>query len=139
MRVIRRVFINGDAFDRAQALRAVNAELGNQRLGPRLHGEIDGAIRIAVRRGILDNSNGELRLLARSLEDYDRNFLKKQFLAAMGRGWVEREEAIRMLSRWMGYSRTTEGMMAVGKSLINGLIREGMLEVEGRERVRRTK
>lgn len=31
------------------------------------------------------------------------------------------------------YVRTIEGMAAVGKSLINGLVRTGDLETEGRE------
>lgn len=137
LRTIRKVFSTGGARDRETALREVNAALGNQRLGANLRTTLDDALRAAVRRGILDNSNGTLRLLARSLEDYDRAFLKTQFLAALGRGWVEREEAICRWVRWMGYGRTTDGMFNVGRSLINGLVREGELEVEGRERVRR--
>ncbi len=137
LRTIRKVFGTGGARARETALREVNAALGHQRLGANLRTALDDALRTAVRRGILDNSNGELRLLARSLEDYDRAFLKTQFLAAMGRGWVEREEAIYRWVRWMGYGRTTEGMFNVGRSLINGLVRERELEVEGRERIRR--
>lgn len=137
LRTIRKVFSTGGARDRETALREVNTALGHQRLGANLRTELDDALRTAVRRGILDNRNGQLRLLARSLEDYDRAFLKTQFLAAMGRGWVEREEAIYRWVRWMGYGRTTEGMFNAGRSLINGLVREGVVEVEGRERVRR--
>jgi len=84
------------------------------------------------------------RRSARSLADYDRNFLKQQFLAALGRSWVEREEAIYRWVRWMGYGRTTDGMFEIGRSLINGLVRTGELEVplrsargDGRERIRR--
>jgi len=88
--------------------------------------------------------NVKQRRSARSLADYDRNFLKQQFLAALGRSWVEREEAIYRWVRWMGYGRTTDGMFEIGRSLINGLVRTGELEVplrsargDGRERIRR--
>lgn len=137
LRTIRKVFGSGGPRDREQALRDVNTALGNQRLGSALRTELDDALRTAVRRGILENTGGTLRLLARRLEDYDRSFLKEQFLAALGRSWVEREEAIYRWVRWMGYGRTTDGMFEIGRSLINGLVRTGELEVEGRERVRR--
>jgi len=137
LRTIRKVFGGGGPRDREQALRDVNTALGNQRLGSTLRTALDDALRTAVRRGILENTGGTLRLLARRLEDYDRAFLKEQFLAALGRSWVEREEAIYRWVRWMGYGRTTDGMFDIGRSLINGLVRTGELETEGRERVRR--
>lgn len=54
---------------------------------------------------ILENDGGELRLFARKLGDYHRDDLKASFLSAIGRGWVEREEAIRLLARWLGFAR----------------------------------
>lgn len=137
LRTIRKVFGSGGPRDRGTALVEVARALGYQRLGKSIRHTLETDLLTAVKRGILENDRGHLRLLARSLEDYDRAFLKTQFLAAMGRGWVEREEAIYRLVRWMGYGRTTDGMFNVGRSLINGLVRTGDLEAEGRERVRR--
>lgn len=137
MRTIRKVFSTGGARDRETALVEVARALGYQRLGKHIRHTLETDLLNAVKRGILENDRGQLRLLARRMEDYDRAFLKTQFLAAMGRGWVEREEAIYRLVRWMGYGRTTEGMVVVGKSLINGLVREGEVETEGRARVSR--
>jgi hypothetical protein len=137
MQVVRKVFGSGGPRDREQALRDVSQALGYARLGSSIRKTLETDLLTAVKRGILENERGQLRLLARSLADYDRNFLKQQFLAAMGRGWVEREEAIYRWVRWLGYGRTTEGMFDIGRSLINGLVRTGELEVEGRVRVRR--
>jgi len=135
--LVRKVFGTGGPRTREQALREVAQALGYARLGSSIRKTLETDLLTAVKRGILENDRGHLRLLARSLADYDRNFLKQQFLAAIGRGWVEREEAIYRWMRWMGYGRTTEGMFLVGRSLINGLLRTGELETEGRERVRR--
>jgi hypothetical protein len=91
----------------------------------------------ASRRGILENVGGELRLLARSLADYDWDFLKQQFLAAIGRAWSERDEAIREFCRWMGFARTGSVIEDTARSLINGLLREGRLEADGLFLIRR--
>lgn len=137
LRTIRKLFSTGGPRDREAALKELASALGYQRLGSAIRDVLHRDLLTAVKRGILENDRGELRLLARSLEDYDRAFLKTQFLAAMGRGWVEREEAIYRWVRWMGYGRTTEGMFDFGRSLINGLVRTGVVEVEGRDMIRR--
>jgi hypothetical protein len=93
---------------------------------------IEEALRAAVRRGVVERQGGSLKLLARSIDEYDRSFLKDQFLAALGgRRWTEREDAIRNLARWLGYRRTGPTIEETGRSLINGLLREGRLESQG--------
>lgn len=55
----------------------------------------------------------------------------------MGRTWVERDVAIKRLSRWLGLARTGSEMLKEGMSLIYGLLRTGDIESEGREMIRR--
>jgi hypothetical protein len=138
LQTIRKVFGNGMIRDRETAIKEIATELGFQRVGKTIREELDNDLQTAVRRGILQNERGELSLLARNLEEYDRTFLKEQFLSAMGRGWVARDEAYRQLARHMGFARTGKSTVAVGKSLVNGLLRTGELEREGVDMVRRT-
>lgn len=135
---IRQIFSDGFSGDRENAIRAIARELGYHRAGHRIQQILDDDLRTAVRRGILDNTNGELRLLARSITDYDRDFLKKQFLAAIERRWIQRDEAIQTFARWLGFSRRGPVIDETARSLINGLIREGRLEADGPELIRRT-
>lgn len=75
--------------------------------------------------------------MARSIVDYDRDFLKQQFLAAIGRAWIERDDAVREFCRWMGFARTGPVIEDTARSLINGLLREGRLEADGLFFIRR--
>ena len=133
---IRQVFGSGPR-DRETALRDVAQALGYARLGANIRKTLESDLLTAVKRGILENDRGELRLFARHLAAYHRDDLKASLLSAIGRGWVEREEAIRLLARWLGFARTGSEMKLVGKSLINGLVREGRSESGGRGVVRR--
>src|SRR5262249_26099104 len=88
--------------------------------------EFDGVIRAAIRRGILEHKNGGLALFGRTIGDYDRSFLKDQFIASMhGHDWMERNESIRRFARWLGFRRTGPFIDEAARSLINGLIRDG--------------
>lgn len=133
---IRQVFGSGPR-DRETALRDVAQAMGYARLGANIRKTLESDLLTAVKRGILENDGGELRLFARNLGDYHRDDLKASFLSAIGRGWVERDEAVRLLARWLGFARTGSEMKLVGKSLMNGLVREGELETEGKEMIRR--
>jgi hypothetical protein len=103
---IRQLFDDAQARDRDTAMRDVAAALGYRRVGSRIREILHTDLLTAVRRGILQNQDGQLSLLARDLRDYQRDFLKENFLSAIGRAWIEREEAIRALARWLGFSRT---------------------------------
>jgi hypothetical protein len=93
---------------------------------------LDDTIRTAVRRGILDNTGGNLKIGAKSIEQYEREFLKDQFLASLGgSAWTEREDAIRAFARWLGFRRTGPAIDETARSLINGLIRAARIESEG--------
>ncbi len=130
---IRHLF-GGQEREREAAIDALARELGYQRTGARVYDELDNAIRAAARRGITTSERGVIRLFARAIEDYDRDFLKEQFLASLqGRQWTAREEAIRSFARWMGFRRTGPAIEDTARSLINGLLREGRLESGGSE------
>jgi hypothetical protein len=135
---IRQLFGDGQKRERDTAIDVLVRELGYQRTGTRIHEELDNALRTAVRRGILASEPGAVRLFARTIEQYDRDFLKEQFLASLlGRQWIEREDAIRAFARWMGFRRTGPAIEDTARSLINGLLRECRLE-SGGSQIRRT-
>src|SRR5712691_8470324 len=106
------------------AVQEIVQALGYQRAGSRVAQSADNAITTAVRRGILEHQDGRLKLLARSIEDYNRDFIKDQFLVALGRAWTDREEAIRSFARALGFARTGPSIEQTGRSLINGLLRD---------------
>lgn len=129
---IRHLFGDGQERERDRAIDALARELGYQRTGTRIHEELDNALRTAVRRGVLTSERSTVRLFARTIEQYDRDFLKEQFLASLsGRQWIEREDAVRAFARWMGFRRTGPAIEDTARSLINGLLREGRLESQG--------
>ncbi len=136
---LRAIFGDGTTRSRDEAIRDLAREFGFERTGPRIREEIDGAIRAAVRRGVLANERDVLSLDGRSIEQYDRAFLKEQLLAALGgTAWTDRDEAARALARWLGFRRTGPAIAETVKSLINGLLREDRLEADG-SRIRKSR
>jgi hypothetical protein len=131
MVIVRTFFSENSAMVREEAIRGVAKVFGYKRTGPRVRRDIEKALYTAVRRGILTNNDGTLSLLSRRIQDYERNFLKEQFVASLDRAWTSREDAIRDFARWMGYSRAGSAIEDVARSLMNGLIREGRIESEG--------
>jgi hypothetical protein len=133
----RQLFNDGTVRNRDTAIGDLAGQVGFARVGSRIRESLDNAVRTAVRRGILENNGSGLRIHARSLEEYDRAFLKDQFLASLqGKAWTEREDAVQGFARWMGFRRTGSTIADTARSLINGLIREERLESDG-SRVRR--
>jgi hypothetical protein len=132
---IRHMFGDGEARERDPVIDALARELNYHDAASRIHAAVDNALRIAVRRKILANESGALRLSARSIEQYERNLLKEQFLASLsGRPWIERiecDDAIRAFARWMGFRRTGRSIDETARSLINGLVREERIERNG--------
>jgi hypothetical protein len=130
--IIRDVFSKGGARDRETAIRDLAQAMGFERTGTRIREDCDNLIRTAVRRGILTNGVDGISLRARSIADYDRDFLKEQFLASLGgRAWHDRDDAVRDFARWFGFRRTGPVLDERTRSLINGLLREDRLESQG--------
>jgi hypothetical protein len=136
--IIRQVFSDGQSRTRENAIRDVAQALGYGRVGHRIQDVLHTDLLTAVRRGILENVGGELRLLVRSIADYERDFLKLQFLASIGRSWIKRDDAVQNFCRWMGFRRTGPVIDETARSVINGLLRESRLEADGPNLIRRT-
>ncbi|HVZ31077.1 MAG TPA: hypothetical protein VG963_01545, partial [Polyangiaceae bacterium] len=131
---IRALFADGQARDRETAIRELREQLGFGRTGHVLREALDNGLRTAVRRGILTNEAGTLKLGHASVDDFDRDFLKEQFLASLGgRVWRDRGDVARGLARFLGFRRTGPSIEDAVRSIINGLIREQRLETRGTE------
>jgi len=128
---VRDVFATGGPRGRDRAIRELASALGYARVGRRVRERMDGLIRAAVRRGILDNANGELSPLCRSITEYTRDHLITMLLAAMGQGWWHRDKAINAAARHIGFRRTGSEIRKAFKSAINGAIRRMEVEYDG--------
>jgi type I restriction enzyme S subunit len=135
--VIRTIFNDDKERERDAAIRELAHALGHQRTGSRVYDALSTGLQTAVRRGIIVNVGGVYRRGFRTLADCTRDSLKKDLESAIGRGWISREDAVRALARWLGFGRVGPIIEETGRSLINGLIREGRLETNGTMRIRR--
>lgn len=57
-----------------------------------------------------------------------RDFLKQQFLAAIGRAWIDRDDATPDFYCWLGFARTGRVIEDTARALISGSLRDGRLE-----------
>jgi hypothetical protein len=128
---IRELFSDRQPRTRDQTLCDLAAKLGYQRLGRKIAGILDDDLRTAVRRGILNNTAGQLTLLTPTITDYTRDHLIDMLLSAIGPGWIDREDALRTTARHLGFRRTGSTITTTLKSAINGAIRRGLMEYEG--------
>lgn len=104
---IRQLFRGAEVRSRDDVIAELQTLGGNQRIDGQIREEIDNGIRTAVRRDILESRGDRPALSTRGIADYQRDFLKDQFVAAMqGHAWAEREDSIRRFSRWLGFRRT---------------------------------
>ena len=140
MATLRDVLAEEGPSERDALVRATARKLGYQRTGEVIATELHNAIRTAKRRGILEEGNGLLHADHTPLDQWDRTFLKTQFLAALsqhGRIWLERDAAAKALARWLGYRRTGSKIKETVQSIINGLIRENRIQKDGPHLIRR--
>jgi NADH:ubiquinone oxidoreductase subunit E len=135
---IREVFSQNIALDRDSAIRQIAHALGFARTGSRIANAIDSALIAAAKRGVIQNNRGALSLLSRNIGDYSRDELIDTLLSVMGAVWWEREEAIRVAARHLGFKRTGSLIRDAFKSAINGAIRRDILERDG-NLIRRTR
>lgn len=87
MTTIRELFAfprSGEALARGEAIKALAAALGYERIGKNIHETLDNDLQTAVRMGILDNVKGELSLLIRSVTESQRDHLIDMLCAAAG-------------------------------------------------------
>lgn len=139
MAAIREAFSQGGPRDRDTALRHVSQAIGFQRLGKNVRNAIDAELRTAVRRGILDKSDGQLSLTARHINEYTRDHLVDTLLAAMGSTWWTRSDAVTAASRYLGFRRTGRNIQAAFKSVVNAAIRRRLIERDGPDWIRKAR
>lgn len=130
---VHNAFDAGNPQTRDELIRNAARVLGFERASARITEALDNAISTAVRRGFIENERDTLRLFHGGLADWNRDFAKEHFLSAISKVWIEREEAIKRFSRWLGYRHAGPAFDEAARSLINGLIREGRLEAMGNE------
>ncbi len=126
----------GRALPRPDLIRATARELGFARTSARLGEVLDTAIRRAVRRGIAENSTGELTLVARTIEGYDREFLKQHLLGVITGSWCDKAEVPVRFARVLGFARTGPKIEAVVESLLRACLRSRDIEAQGRGALR---
>lgn len=131
-----RDLLGDGAMSRGALIRQISRTLGYQKTSQKIARVINTCVTTASRRGITRMQAGVIQLEARSISEYQRDFLKTQLLAAMSAqsaGFIARANAIRCLARWMGYARTGPIIEETVRSLINGLLRESRLKARGQE------
>ena len=120
-----------DGLDREDALHAVAEALGYQRLGPRIREVLERDFLAAALRGIIETKAGIVYPSTRSINDYDREDLKKALLSVIRTAWWERDDAIRAAARYLGFAHAGKRIQAAFKSAITGLLRQNRLESDG--------
>jgi hypothetical protein len=125
-RVITSAGVNGMPKD--DVLRAAASELGWERLGPSLRQSLEGALIAASRRGVLATSQDHCSPICKNIGEFNRDFLKTQFLAALGTGWHFRGEVYQQVARFLGFARTGPTIRETLDSVIRGLLLEKRLE-----------
>lgn len=110
---------------------AVARALGFRRTGPRIRDVVMSALNAAVRRGVVINTGGAYAMDCRAIVDYPDELLVKYLYAAIGRAWVDREDAIRSAARYLGFRRTGATITSEFERLIRRGLRRGDLRKDG--------
>jgi hypothetical protein len=130
--IIREVVSGAEPVNREEAIRTIAQRLGAERVGSRIREVIESALNAASRRSIIYSNQGGLLPDCRTIDDYTRDDLKNVLRAVIGRTWTEEDDAIRAGARYLGFRRTGSQIERAFRSAINGGIRQGVLERDGR-------
>jgi hypothetical protein len=121
-----------DGLSRFDLIRQTARELGHARTSSRIATELESAVRRATKRGIAGNERGVLRLVARSIDGYDRAFLKQHLLSCLTKAWCDKSEVPLRFARGLGFARTGPKIEELLWSLMASLQRGGSVERQGR-------
>ena len=122
---------NGEV-SRDEFITAVARELGFARTGSKIHDAIDGAIRAAARRGIVETGPGTVAAARTRIDDWTRDELVEALGSVMRRGAeYDRDEAIKLAASHLGFRRVGKNIYTAFRSAINGAIRRGILGYKG--------
>ena len=128
MAAFRKACRNRSEISREALLKAVASSLGYQRLSAKLRVKLQGDMRAAMMRGIIQ-SNGEKMIVpaTRNVEDYDRDDLIKYACSVTKKGKLyEQDMVIRDTLKHLGFQRITERMRKAVASAIRSGIRNGL-------------
>ncbi|MBN1654573.1 MAG: restriction endonuclease subunit S [Deltaproteobacteria bacterium] len=131
MGCIREAFSTGGPRDRETAIRDIARAAGYTRVGDRVREVLDTDVLTAVRRGILNNERGQLSLLCRAIDEYEKDHLVDMLLATTGNSWSEQDDLIRATARHLGFRRTGAQIQDTIKNTIRTAILRGLIEREG--------
>lgn len=133
MSAIREVSSSVESLEPETAIIQIARVLGFRRTGARMKERLRSALRTAIRRHIINRDKGVISIECATIDDYTRDELVETLLVTMGSAWWDREEAIRAASRRLGFRRTGNRITKAFKSAINGALRRGKLEPDGRQ------
>jgi len=130
MTLLRAQLRGRGATPREALVRGLAEDLGYRRVSAALRGRLDGHLRAAVRRGVLERGGGEeVRLATRRMEDYDHDALVGALRSVTRRGCVyTREDLAREVLAHLGFARLTKGAKEAIKSALNAALRRGVFE-----------
>jgi hypothetical protein len=130
--VIREVINSSEAVTREDAIGEIARRLGARRTGSRIRASIESALNAASRRSVVYSDSSGLRPYCRTIEQYKRDDLKNVLRSVVGRTWTDEEDAIRAGARYLGFRRTGSLIDKAFRSAINGGLKQGVLERNGR-------
>ncbi|HZV13284.1 MAG TPA: hypothetical protein VFA55_08715, partial [Candidatus Kapabacteria bacterium] len=122
----------GEGMEREELIRETGYRFGFERIGPAIHETISDDVIAASMRGIVKRIKGIYYIDCHNINDYPLDLLKKYLISEIGRIWTEQDEAIRRTSRYLGFRRAGPNIFSAFKSAINGAIRQGKIERDGK-------
>ena len=132
MCALRAVLAESGALAPNDLIRQTARKLGFARTGAPVRAVLDKAVALAVRRGIAAQADGLLSLEVKSIEGYDRDFLKQHLLGVVGRAWRDTAEVPVRFARALGFARTGPKIEETVWKLMRALVRAGQVDVQGR-------
>lgn len=132
IQVIRTVAAGNGQLVRNEFIIAVARELGFARTGDKIREAVEGAIRAASRRGIVETGVFGVMPGKVKSDDWTRDDLVDVLCSVLRKGCnYSRDEAIKLAASHIGFKRVGKNIDEAFRSAINGAIRRGLLAYEG--------
>jgi hypothetical protein len=118
--------------ERSELLRAVSQQMGYQRLGPKIRETLEGHLRSALQRKIIEAEGDLVRACAATMDKYDHEDFRGALCSVMRpTRRYERDEVIQGVARYFGFVRVTENVLQPVQSAINSAIQQGIMGSDG--------
>ena len=132
MCALRGVLAESGALASGDLIRQTARKLGFARTGAPLRAVLEKAMARAKQRGIAVEQDGLFSLEVRSIDGYDRDFLKRHLLGVVGRAWCDTAEVPPRFARALGFARTGSKIEETVWALMRALVRTKQVDVQGR-------